>query len=133
MDCLCFGVAPRSESALLFPRRVLSSYQTSFQTASLKIMSSNSWPKGEPWPNHGSGLTEAAAWLWTVRGRCQFLAVYRPCSFAVRNRGLSSDEPRTRTGQDRGLFGDSTDARPASRHGTVCGIGNCADIVPSMT
>ncbi len=27
------------------------------------------------------GLTEAAAWLWTIRVRYQFLAVYRPCSF----------------------------------------------------
>ena len=70
MDCPCFWRRAKAESALHFPRRVLSSYQTPFQTASLKFMSHNSRPFCEPWPDRGRGLIEAAAWLRTVRVRC---------------------------------------------------------------
>lgn len=46
MDCLCFLRRPKVESEPPFPRRILFSYQTSFQTASLKI-TSHLRPAGE--------------------------------------------------------------------------------------
>ena len=76
--------------------------------------------------------------------------------FPVCDPGLSSDEPQTRMGQDRGLFADSADASPAARstdwtlRGKLRGHflcrffsrcrntawmlrSICADITPSMT
>jgi hypothetical protein len=129
----CVFGASQGRIRTSFPRRVLCSYQTPFQAASLKITSHHLRPTGGLWLDRGPGLTEAADWLRIDRVRCQFLVVYRPCAFPLRDRGLSSDEPQMRTGQNHGLFADSADAPPASRkdwilHGKLRGHCTANDV-----